>query len=81
MGIIIKLKTKPLIFAHRGASNIAPENTLKAFKKAIELNADYVEFDIHQSKDGKLVIMHDGNTFRTTGHFGFIKKQFSINLN
>jgi len=64
---------KILIFAHRGASNLAPENTLKAFKKAIELNADYIEFDVHQSKDGEIVIVHDGNTFRTTGHLGLIK--------
>ncbi|MHA1985700.1 MAG: glycerophosphodiester phosphodiesterase [Promethearchaeota archaeon] len=64
---------KILIFGHRGASNIAPENTLKAFNKAIELKADYIEFDVHQSKDGEIVIMHDGNTLRTTGHFGLIK--------
>ncbi|MFX1489192.1 MAG: glycerophosphodiester phosphodiesterase [Promethearchaeota archaeon] len=70
---MIIIKAKPLIFAHRGASNIAPENTLKAFKKAIELNADYIEFDIHQSKDSEIIVMHDSNTFRTTGHFGFIK--------
>ena len=63
-----------LIFAHRGANSVAPENTLKAFNKAIELKANYIEFDVHQSKDGEIVIMHDGNTLRTTGHFGFIKK-------
>lgn len=67
-------KEKVLIFAHRGASNIAPENTLKAFKKAIELKADYIEFDAHQSKDGEIVIIHDSNTFRTTGHTGIIEK-------
>ena len=63
-----------LIIAHRGASSSAPENTLKAFKKAIELKADFIEFDVLKSKDGEIVIMHDGNTFRTTGHFGLIKK-------
>ena len=63
-----------LIIAHRGASNIAPENTLKAFKKAIELKADYIEFDVHQSKDGEIIIMHDSNTFRTTGYIGLIDK-------
>lgn len=67
-------KEKVIIFAHRGASNLAPENTLKAFKKAIELKADYIEFDVHQSKDGEIVIMHDSNTFRTTGHIGSIDK-------
>lgn len=65
---------KVLIFAHRGVSNLAPENTLKAFKKAIELKADYIEFDVHRSKDGEIVIMHDANTFRMTGHFRLIKE-------
>lgn len=67
-------KENVLIFAHRGASNIAPENTLKAFEKAIELKADYIEFDVHHSKDGEIVIIHDANTFRTTGHNGIIEK-------
>ena len=61
-----------LLIAHRGASKIAPENTLKAFQKAIDLKADYVEFDVHASKDGEIVIMHDENTSRTTGHKGSI---------
>jgi glycerophosphoryl diester phosphodiesterase len=65
---------KILIFAHRGSSSVAPENTLKAFNKAIDLKADYIEFDVHQSKDGEIVIMHDGNTLRTTGHFGLINR-------
>jgi glycerophosphoryl diester phosphodiesterase len=64
---------KILVIAHRGASNLAPENTLKAFMKAIELGADCIEFDVHQSKDGEIVIIHDANTFRTTGHLGLIK--------
>ncbi len=63
-----------LLIAHRGASNIAPENTLKAFQKAIDLKADYVEFDVHQSMDGELIVIHDPNTFRSTGHNGSIKK-------
>ena len=62
------------IIAHRGASSLAPENTLKAFQKAIDLKADYIEFDVHQSKDGEIVIMHDAHTFRTTGHLGLIKE-------
>jgi glycerophosphoryl diester phosphodiesterase len=74
--VINKYDKKPdiLIIAHRGASSVAPENTLKAFKKAIELKADYIEFDVHQTKDGEIVIMHDANTFRTTGHFGSVKE-------
>jgi len=65
---------KFLVIAHRGASSIAPENTLKAFKKAIELKADCIEFDVHKSKDGEIVIMHDANTFRATGRSGLIKE-------
>ena len=46
---------------------------MNAFQKAIDLKADYIEFDVHQTRDGEIVIIHDGNTFRTTGHFGIIK--------
>ena len=63
-----------LLIAHRGASKLAPENTLKAFQKAINLNADYVEFDVHGTKDGQLVIMHDDDTSRTTGQKGKISE-------
>lgn len=67
-------KREVLLIAHRGANKLAPENTLKAFQKAIDLNADYVEFDVHKSKDGEIVIMHDGNTLRTTGYKGEISE-------
>ena len=67
------IKFKPLKIGHKGASLIAPENTLLAFKKAMELNADYVEFDIHVTKDNKIVISHDGDTLRTTGVKKIIK--------
>jgi len=62
-----------LIIGHKGASAIAPENTLKAFKKAIELKANYVEFDIHKTLDGEIVIIHDADTFRVTGELKIIK--------
>ncbi len=68
------IEDRIIIIAHRGASNLAPENTLKAFKKAIELKADFIEFDVRQSKDGEIVIIHDANTFRTTGYSGIIEK-------
>jgi len=53
--------------AHRGESSRAPENTLAAFKLAWELNADGAELDIHLSKDHRIMVIHDGNTKRTTG--------------
>ncbi len=51
--------SQPLIIAHRGASNLAVENSLAAFEKAIELKADYIETDVHQTSDSVVVIMHD----------------------
>jgi glycerophosphoryl diester phosphodiesterase len=45
--------------AHRGASAELPENTLPAFERAIELGADFVEFDVHAAPDGRLVVCHD----------------------
>ena len=49
----------PEIIAHRGASYLAPENTLTAFRKAMEIGADGVEMDVQQTGDKKLVIHHD----------------------
>ena len=47
------------VIAHRGASWELPENTLPAFERAIEVGADYVEFDVHAAHDGSLVVCHD----------------------
>lgn len=55
------------IVAHRGASHDAPENTLAAMKLAWEQNADSIELDLWVSKDRRIVVMHDGDTKRTTG--------------
>lgn len=57
---------------HRGACGHAPENTLSSFRKALEIGVDGVEFDVHATKDGKLVILHDDKVDRTTGGKGFI---------
>ena len=48
-----------LVIAHRGASFDLPENTLPAFERAIEIGADYVEFDVHPDRTGALVVTHD----------------------
>lgn len=56
----------PLVVAHRGASADCPENTLLAFRRAVADGAHVVEFDIHQSKDGVFVCMHDTTCDRTT---------------
>jgi len=58
---------RPLIIAHRGASAWAPENTLAAFKLAVEQGADGVEFDVRLSKDDRAVVIHDSSLERTAG--------------
>lgn len=60
------------IIAHRGASGYAPENTLAAFKKAIEMGAKEIEFDVQLTKDGQLVVIHDYYLNRTTNGKGMI---------
>ncbi|MFW9969934.1 MAG: glycerophosphodiester phosphodiesterase [Candidatus Odinarchaeota archaeon] len=62
-----------LLIAHRGASSVAPPNSLKAFQKAIDLKADYIEFDVHQSKDGEIVIIHDAYITDINGKVKFVK--------
>ncbi|MBB6218990.1 glycerophosphoryl diester phosphodiesterase [Anaerosolibacter carboniphilus] len=61
------------IFAHRGASGYAPENTMAAFQKALEMGADGIELDVHLSKDGRLIVCHDETLQRTTNGMGWIK--------
>lgn len=55
---------KPLIFGHRGARKYAPENTIPAFEKAIELELDGVEFDVMSTADGVPVVVHDDDLKR-----------------
>jgi glycerophosphoryl diester phosphodiesterase len=62
-----------IVIAHRGASGYAPENTMAAFKKALELKADYIELDVQMTKDGELVVIHDTNVSRTTNSEGEVK--------
>jgi glycerophosphoryl diester phosphodiesterase len=58
---------QPLIIGHRGASAVAPENTIAAFKAAIEAGADGIEFDVRLSSDGVPVVIHDETLYRTAG--------------
>lgn len=56
------------IIAHRGFSSIAPENTLIAFQKAIDCKADYLELDVHKTKDDSIVVIHDSSIDRTSSN-------------
>ena len=57
---------RPLSIAHRGHSTAYPENTLEAFRKAIELGVEMIECDVNITRDGKLVMLHDSTLDRTT---------------
>ena len=81
-----KTMNKPLVFAHRGASGYFPENTLPAFKEAVRMGADGIELDIHKTKDGQLVVIHDEKIDRTSNGKGDVKdftleelRQFNYN--
>ena len=65
---------RPAIFAHRGASAHAPENTLAAFEEALEQGADAIELDAKLSADGIVVIIHDATVTRTTGERGLVSQ-------
>jgi glycerophosphoryl diester phosphodiesterase len=58
-------RERPLLFAHRGLSSEAPENTMAAFRLARDYGIPGIELDIHLTKDGKIVVIHDSNTRRT----------------
>lgn len=69
-----------IVIAHRGASQVAPENTLSAMKMAIEFGADYAECDVFQTRDGEIVLFHDEEMERTTGKQGKIWDQTMADL-
>src|SRR5512139_3897230 len=58
--------------AHRGASAYEPENTLRAFARAIDMGATMLELDVHLSRDGQLVVIHDPDLSRTTNGSGLV---------
>jgi len=61
---------RPLVFAHRGGSALAPENTIQAFDNGLRLGADGIELDVRLSRDGVVVVHHDRTLERTTGLSG-----------
>ena len=65
---------RTLIIAHGGFSSDYPTNTLPAIKAAIELNVDYVEVDLNLSKDGEVIVIHDGTVDRTTDGSGRVRE-------
>ena len=66
---------RPVVIAHRGASALAPENTVAAIRLAANLGAAAVEFDVHRSADGVPVVIHDVGLARTTNGRGLVRNQ------
>lgn len=62
-----------VIVAHRGASAQAPENTMEAFRLAVEAGADAIELDVHLTADGQLAVIHDDTLDRTTDRTGAVR--------
>lgn len=73
-------QTGPFIFAHRGASAHAPENTLAAFELAVESGAHGIELDVKLSADEKVIVLHDQTVDRTTDGFGDVRTLLSSTL-
>jgi glycerophosphoryl diester phosphodiesterase len=74
---MLPILPRPTVFAHRGASAHAPENTLAAFQLALEHGADAIEFDVKLTKDGQVVAHHDNTLERTTDGKGRLR-DFSL---
>ena len=68
------MQNRPLIIAHRGASEQAPENTLEAFSMAVQMQADGIETDVYLTRDGKIVLNHDIRLERTSNAQGRISE-------
>jgi glycerophosphoryl diester phosphodiesterase len=64
----------PVNLAHRGASALAPENTIEAFRLAVETGAGGLELDVHMTRDGHIVVIHDATVDRTTNGSGAVSE-------
>ena len=64
---------RPYVIAHRGISGRYPENTLVAFQRAVEAEVDWIEFDVHTTADGVVIVSHDTTADRCTDGHGYFK--------
>lgn len=70
---LVQRHTTPVVIAHRGASILAPENTLAAIEQAVSVGAKAIEFDVRRTSDKKLILMHDATLARTTNGRGRVR--------
>jgi glycerophosphoryl diester phosphodiesterase len=80
MPFMLTALPQPIIFAHRGASAHAPENTLAAFELALAQNADAIELDVKLCADGHAVVIHDATVDRTTDGHGRVRDLTLVQL-
>jgi glycerophosphoryl diester phosphodiesterase len=73
-------RKRPRVIAHRGASSVAPENTLLAFRLAVEAGAEMIETDAHLARDGSIVLIHDSDLARTTSCNGSVSSRSCADL-
>jgi glycerophosphoryl diester phosphodiesterase len=71
---MVNINSNILVIGHKGASKTEPENSLKSFKRAIELEADFIELDVQFSKDKEIVVFHDYDIKSITGQDGYIEE-------
>lgn len=71
---------RPRAIAHRGASGDFPENTLPAFHAAADADAPYMELDVHLTRDGEIVVIHDDDLNRIAGHVGVVAKMTAAEI-
>jgi glycerophosphoryl diester phosphodiesterase len=70
---LIKERGRVWVVGHRGAMGHRPENTFASFEHALELGADWIELDVHLTRDGALAVIHDETVDRTTDGHGLVK--------
>jgi len=63
----------PLVLGHRGCAGLESENTVRAFRKALDLEVDLIEFDVRMTRDGELVVIHDPKVDRTTNGKSYVR--------
>src|SRR5207245_9649550 len=73
-------KPATLLAAHRGGALLWPENSLLAFRNAVALGADFIEFDVHLSRDGEVMVIHDPTLERTTSGQGAVRDRTAADL-
>jgi glycerophosphoryl diester phosphodiesterase len=75
VGLAAETMVAPLYAAHRGGALLWPENSMLAFRSALAMGADYLELDVHLSRDGEVVVIHDPTLDRTTTGTGPVRER------